>query len=93
MFLNQLKDVVTIQHSVKNAKLTYWGCALAGEVGELCNLIKKEERDGVNNDLAMKDEIADILAYVAIIAKLRNYDLEALFISKMKVVKQRSTVQ
>ena len=27
--------------------LSYWGNALAGEVGELCNIIKKLERDGV----------------------------------------------
>lgn len=27
--------------------LSYWGNALAGEVGELCNIIKKLERDGL----------------------------------------------
>lgn len=89
MNLNPMKELVTIHPSVKNLKMTYWGCALAGEVGELCNLIKKEERDYVNNELAIKNEIADVLAYIAIIAKLRNFDLNELFIEKMKVVRER----
>ena len=37
---------------------SYFGCALAGEVGELCNIIKKLERDGLKrtfNQLISKD--------------------------------------
>lgn len=37
--------------------------ALAGEVGELCNLIKKNWRDGTDVKAEIRDEIADIYVY------------------------------
>ena len=38
-----------------------WGCAIAGEVGELCNILKKQERgDSFYNDNACFSEIAPI---------------------------------
>jgi NTP pyrophosphatase (non-canonical NTP hydrolase) len=33
--------------SPKEDHPTYWGCALAGEAGEVANLLKKLERDGL----------------------------------------------
>lgn len=41
-----------------------WGCATAGEAGELCNLLKKWERDG-NVPLAdIGREAADVVCYL-----------------------------
>lgn len=48
-------------------KLSYWGCCLAGEVGEACNLIKKLE-DG--KDVKIEDigkELADVDTYLDIL--------------------------
>ena len=40
---------------------TDWGCALAGEVGELCNFLKKRLRGQDIPDKAIADEIADVM--------------------------------
>lgn len=53
--------------------LSFLGCAIAGEVGELCNFIKKMERQrmGLKGSTATKedalDEIADIFIYGIVI--------------------------
>lgn len=47
---------------------TDWGCALAGEVGELCNLIKKMRRgqEVALSDVA--DEMVDVFTYLDLLA-------------------------
>lgn len=52
-----------------NTDVHFLALALAGEVGELCNLIKKEWRDGVDNREEQRDEIADIRVYLELVAK------------------------
>jgi NTP pyrophosphatase (non-canonical NTP hydrolase) len=60
----------------RETELIYFTNALAGEVGELCNLTKKIYGGGTNNTMtveelckSMIDEIADIYIYLVIIAK------------------------
>jgi NTP pyrophosphatase (non-canonical NTP hydrolase) len=48
--------------------------ALAGEVGELANMIKKRWRDGADLSEEVRDEIADIRVYLELLAKC--FDLE-----------------
>ena len=52
-----------------NEDIRFLALALAGEVGELCNLIKKEWRDGVDNREEQRDELADCRVYLELIAK------------------------
>jgi NTP pyrophosphatase (non-canonical NTP hydrolase) len=72
-----------------NQPLTYWTTALAGEVGELCNMIKKMqrvERGGVDggssytakdiNKEMLKEEIGGIAIYLDLLASLLDIDLE-----------------
>ena len=48
--------------------LSDWGVALAGEVGEACNLIKKMRRgDHIPSELIM-NEIADVIIYADLLA-------------------------
>jgi NTP pyrophosphatase (non-canonical NTP hydrolase) len=71
---------------------TYWGCALAGEVGETCNIIKKLECDGMDAidkktgerfiDL-LPAELADVFIYTSLTAKFFNIDLESVIIKKL----------
>jgi len=59
--------------ALHNASLSYFGNALAGEVGETCNLIKKVERAklvGKFNDTIPASEIGKELADVVIYADL-----------------------
>lgn len=72
-----------------NQPLTYWTTALAGEVGELCNMIKKLQRvekggvDGgssytakdINKEM-LKEEIGGIAIYLDLLASLLDIDLE-----------------
>lgn len=72
-----------------NQPLTYWTTALAGEVGELCNMIKKMQRvekggvDGGNSYTAkditkemLKEEIGGIAIYLDLLASLLDISLE-----------------
>lgn len=72
-----------------NQPLTYWTTALAGEVGELCNMIKKMQRverggiDGgssytakdITHDM-LKEEIGGIAIYLDLLASLLDISLE-----------------
>jgi len=72
-----------------NQPLTYWTTALAGEVGELCNMIKKLQRvekggvDGgssytakdISKDM-LKEEIGGIAIYLDLLASLLGISLE-----------------
>lgn len=72
-----------------NQPLTYWTTALAGEVGELCNMIKKMqrvERGGIDggssytakdiNKEMLKEEIGGIAIYLDLLASLLDISLE-----------------
>lgn len=60
----------------------YYGNALAGEVGEACNVIKKLERErlGAAGSRATRDdlaeELADVLIYVDLLAAKFDIDLD-----------------
>ena len=71
-----------------NQPLTYWTTALAGEVGELCNMVKKMQRverggvDGGSSYTAkditkekLKEEIGGIAIYLDLMASLLDIDL------------------
>jgi NTP pyrophosphatase (non-canonical NTP hydrolase) len=73
----------------QNQPLTYWTTALAGEVGELCNMIKKLQRvknggmDGGSSYKAsditkkmLQEEIGGIVIYLDLLASLLDIELE-----------------
>lgn len=79
-----------------------WGIALTGEVGELCNVIKKLNRlrDGLvgnkpeDMDKAVllrkaQDEAADIYLYLDLICQAMGFDLTAAVRSKFNEVSER----
>ncbi len=72
-----------------NQPLTYWTTALAGEVGELCNMIKKMQRvekGGIDSGSSytakditkemLKEEIGGIAIYLDLLASLLDISLE-----------------
>lgn len=65
-----------------------WGCAAAGEMGELCNLLKKYERqaptDPKPDDLCIEiaKEIADVIIYLDILAAYFQFDLTRIIQTK-----------
>lgn len=79
-------------YTLKDLELMYDGLALAGEAGELANLVKKHFRkkyltEGHSDpDALMKIpfELADCLYYILRICKLLDIDLEEAFYKKME---------
>ena len=62
----------------------YFTIALAGEVGEMANFIKKEMRDGVNKTEEITEELADIVIYSYLLAEVLGKDLDTMIEAKMK---------
>lgn len=62
--------------------VTDWGCAIAGETGELCNLLKKVKRGDEVDPIAIQEEIADIVIYCDLLASYLRFDLEKAIIHK-----------
>jgi len=79
--------------------LSDWGVALAGEVGEACNVVKKIRRNdfgtrGEGRDL-LADELADVFCYLDHLAARAGIDLGAAVVRKFNEVsdKRGSTVK
>src|SRR5436190_20432898 len=67
--------------------LQYIALALAGEVGELANVVKKLERGDFDYAHAMsllQDEVADVLIYLLKLSYQADIDLEAAFLETLK---------
>lgn len=63
-----VKRCVTVFHPVDDWSEADWATALAGEVGELCNMIKKRKR---GEDIPVSElgkELGDIIAYADLMA-------------------------
>ena len=75
-------------HRLDSWNLSDWGVAVAGETGEMCNVIKKlnRYRDGIGGNTKtreelmedLKKEIGDIAVYLDLLAQAIGCDLEAL---------------
>ena len=72
-----------------------WGCALAGEVGELCNFLKKYQRQMPSDpspDMLLSDigkEIADVFIYLDLLASTFDFDLARLISSKFNATSKK----
>lgn len=79
-------------HEIGNWTLADWSVAVAGEVGEMLNVIKKIKRgdftlDQVRGDIA--DELADILTYLDLLANCAEIDVQEALIKKFNEVSNR----
>jgi NTP pyrophosphatase (non-canonical NTP hydrolase) len=57
------------------ALCTYHSNGMAGEAGEVANVVKKMARDEVNLDDKMIDECGDVLFYMSRLLRERGYTL------------------
>ena len=86
--INVARSKADIKHSNSWIPLS-WGGALAGEVGELCNLLKKLSRGDKIKKKDMAHEIADIHTYLSLLADKLDIDPEAAIIEKFNIVSKR----
>lgn len=76
-------------HGVAEWSLPDWGCAMAGEVGEACNLIKKHRRgEDINLD-DIAEEVADVVIYADLLLARMNRDLGEAVRAKFNKVSER----
>lgn len=68
---------------------TFWGCALAGEAGEVANILKKYERDGFLDNYKLAEELADVFIYVVLTARVHHINLQDAILRKLEVVAKR----
>jgi len=76
-------------HPIEEWSPTDWACAAAGEMGELCNMIKKERRGEHADRLAMAHEIADTVIYLDLLAERLGIDLGVAVREKFNIVSER----
>ncbi|MFI9817959.1 MazG nucleotide pyrophosphohydrolase domain-containing protein [Saccharothrix variisporea] len=72
--------------------LVHIALALAGEVGELANVVKKYDRGDIPFDDTLKllpDELADIFIYLIKLSYQTGIDLESAFLNKLDVNEKR----
>ncbi len=74
-------------HPIDHWSVTDWGCAMAGECGEACNIAKKirrlegtyftreSERDSTELTDKLMDELADMIIYADLFAARVGRDL------------------
>lgn len=86
-------------HKLEAWSLSDWVCALAGEVGEAANIVKKLNRirDGLISDgpsvaelrLMLAKELADVMCYVDLVAQAAGFDPEAIREAKFQEVSRK----
>lgn len=68
---------------------TDWATAVAGETGELCNLIKKMRRGDDIPLQAVSDELADVVIYIDLLSARLGIDLEQAIVKKFNEVSDK----
>jgi len=76
-------------HKIEDWSPTDWACALAGEVGELCNFLKKMRR-GKNVDIKkIRHEIGDVFTYLDLLSQRLGVDMFECAIEKFNIVSDK----
>jgi NTP pyrophosphatase (non-canonical NTP hydrolase) len=90
--INRLRNALHFPDCAKWEE-AHWGNALAGEAGELCNIIKKRHRgwkesDNISDEEVGK-EIADIICYCDLLAGKIGKNLADIVTQKFNEVSDR----
>ncbi len=86
------RDAQSKWNSLATWSYTDWCCGLAGETGELCNMVKKIRRGSKTMKQlkrAISKELADIQLYLCLTSKAMDIDLEQATIDKFNEVSKR----
>ena len=78
-----------IFHPLEDWSATDWATALAGEVGELCNYIKKLRRGENITTRQLADELADTIIYADLLAAVLGIDLGEAVRAKFNLVSEQ----
>jgi NTP pyrophosphatase (non-canonical NTP hydrolase) len=97
--LNHARALRWHPDGIESWSLSDWAVALAGECGELCNVVKKlnRVRDGITGNKesdvllnkALGDEIADVYIYLNLFARRAGFNLEDVIRDKFNATSER----
>lgn len=99
--IQNVKRSEQVFHKLDDWSPTDWACALAGEAGEACNLVKKLRRlDGADSAIDTPDqraklrleiavEIADVVIYADLLCARLGYNLGDMVRTKFNVVSHK----
>lgn len=89
--VNEKRSVEGFQVELKDWSLPTWGNAVAGEVGEMCNIIKKANRGDTlpNFKEDLGKEIADVIIYLDLLAAREGISIENAIVQKFNEVSDR----
>lgn len=81
-------------HTIEDWSLPEWGNAVAGEVGELCNIIKKVNRgdmtlEEANQTEVIANEAADVVCYLDLLCQKAGIDLATAIVNKFNAVSHK----
>ncbi len=76
-------------HKIEDWTPSEWGNAVAGETGEMCNLIKKLHRGDEIEVTDIAKEAADIVVYLDILCQRLGIDLQNAIVNKFNEVSAR----
>ena len=83
------------ENATDKLSLSYLGNALAGELGEACNIIKKIEREQIGlrgsraSVEALGEELADVVIYMDLLCTKCNIDLAEAIKSKFNKTSEK----
>lgn len=90
--LNARRCNEAFRHGVHDWPIQNWALAIAGEAGELCNIVKKIVRgDFALSDkrVEMLDELADIITYCDLAITRLGGHTDLVLMRKFEIVSQR----
>jgi NTP pyrophosphatase (non-canonical NTP hydrolase) len=76
-------------HGIDDWSPNDWATSLAGEVGELCNKLKKRRRGETIADAEIAEELADVVLYLDLLATRIGINLESAVRNKFNAVSDR----
>jgi len=88
------KRVPAFGHTLESWSLPQWGNAVAGETGELCNVLKKIDRgdftlEEANEKEIIANEAADIVCYLDLLCQRAGVDLGTAVVNKFNSISDR----
>ena len=95
--VNEKRSIEGFGVELEEWSLSQWGNAVAGEVGELCNLVKKWDRGDFINDLKkqeliteeMAKEAADVVIYLDLLCTRQGIHLGRAIVSRFNEVSDK----
>lgn len=88
-YANALRCEKSFGHSINEWSPTDWATAVAGETGELCNLIKKKRRGDHVETEAIANEAADVVIYLDILCQRLGINLGNAIVNKFNEVSEK----